>query len=108
MAAFCIMKLSKLKKNPNNPRILKDDKFEKLKRSVQDFPQMMELRPILISVYSDPGDLIAEAFGGSGTTFVACENVKRICYAAELEPKFCAVILERMTTAFPGLEIKKL
>lgn len=42
------MKLSDLKVNPNNPRILKDDKFKKLVKSLQDFPQMMELRPIIV------------------------------------------------------------
>lgn len=42
------MKLSEIKKNPNNPRIVKDDKFEKLKRSITEFPQMMELRPMVV------------------------------------------------------------
>lgn len=41
------MKLSKLKSNPNNPRIIKDDKFKKLVKSIQDFPQMMDKRPIV-------------------------------------------------------------
>lgn len=43
------MKLSELKKNPNNPRLIKDEKFKKLVQSLQDFPQMMELRPIIIN-----------------------------------------------------------
>ena len=43
------MKITELKKNPNNPRIIKDDKFQKLVKSIQDFPQMMELRPIIIN-----------------------------------------------------------
>jgi len=42
------MKLSKLKNNPNNPRILKDDKFKKLVKSIKEFPKMMELRPMVI------------------------------------------------------------
>jgi arsenate reductase-like glutaredoxin family protein len=42
------MKLSEIKPNPSNPRIIKDYKFEKLCKSIQDFPQMMELRPIVI------------------------------------------------------------
>lgn len=42
------MKLSQIKTNPNNPRIIRDEKFEKLKKSIQDFPQMMELRPIIV------------------------------------------------------------
>lgn len=41
------MKLSTIKANPKNPRVLRDDKFKKLVKSIQDFPQMMELRPIV-------------------------------------------------------------
>lgn len=41
------MKLSKLKSNPNNPRLIKDDKFKKLVQSISDFPEMMEKRPIV-------------------------------------------------------------
>lgn len=43
------MKLSALKLNPNNPRFIKDDKFEKLVASIKDFPKMMELRPIVVN-----------------------------------------------------------
>lgn len=42
------MKLSQLKSNPNNPRVIKDDKFEKLKKSISEFPKMMSLRPIIV------------------------------------------------------------
>ena len=41
------VKLSQLKSNPNNPRIIKDDKFRKLVQSIQDFPEMLEARPIV-------------------------------------------------------------
>jgi len=34
--------------NPNNPRLIKDHKFKQLVKSIQDFPQMLELRPIVI------------------------------------------------------------
>lgn len=43
------VKLSQIKNNPNNPRIIKDDKFQKLVRSIQEFPQMLELRPIVVN-----------------------------------------------------------
>lgn len=42
------MKLSELKTNPNNPRLIKDDKFQKLVNSIREFPKMMELRPIVV------------------------------------------------------------
>jgi DNA modification methylase len=41
------MKLSNIKPNPNNPRLIKDDKFSKLVQSIKDFPEMMEKRPIV-------------------------------------------------------------
>ena len=41
------MKISNLKANPKNPRIIKDDKFKKLVKSLQDFPEMMEKRPMV-------------------------------------------------------------
>jgi hypothetical protein len=41
------MKLSNLKPNPNNPRIIKDDKFKKLVKSIEEFPEMMSKRPIV-------------------------------------------------------------
>ena len=42
------MKLSQIKSNPNNPRIIKDDKFKKLCNSIKALPKMMELRPIIV------------------------------------------------------------
>jgi len=51
---------------------------------------------------------VYEPFAGSGTTMVACQNLNRKCRAIEISPNYCAVILERMSTAFPELEIKRL
>lgn len=42
------MDITKIKINPSNPRIIKDDKFEKLCQSIKDFPKMLELRPIIV------------------------------------------------------------
>jgi hypothetical protein len=43
-----LIKISQVKNNPNNPRLIKNDKFKKLVKSVQDFPEMLELRPIVV------------------------------------------------------------
>lgn len=43
-----MIKLSALKPNPNNPRIIKDGKFKKLVASIKDFPKMMALRPMVV------------------------------------------------------------
>ena len=40
--------IKKVIPNPSNPRIIKDDKFKKLVKSIQEFPQMLELRPIVV------------------------------------------------------------
>jgi ParB-like chromosome segregation protein Spo0J len=42
------MKLKEIKPNPNNPRVLRDDKFQKLKQSITEFPKMLSLRPMVI------------------------------------------------------------
>lgn len=44
--------ISKLKANPKNPRVIKRDKYEKLKKSLEAFPQMLEKRPLV--VYTEP------------------------------------------------------
>ena len=51
---------------------------------------------------------ILDPFLGSGTTMVACQNLNRKCRGIEISPAYCAVILERMATAFPGIEIRRL
>lgn len=43
------LKISEVKSNPNNPRIIKDDKFNKLVKSIKEFPKMLELRPIVVN-----------------------------------------------------------
>jgi ParB-like chromosome segregation protein Spo0J len=41
--------LSDIRENPNNPRLIKDDKFKKLVQSIKDFPQMLAIRPIVVN-----------------------------------------------------------
>ena len=43
------VKLSKIKNNPDNPRIIKDDKFFMLVKSIKDFPEMLDIRPIVVN-----------------------------------------------------------
>ena len=47
------MKISQLKSNPNNPRLIKDDKFKKLVTSLRELPEMMEKRPMVCVTDSD-------------------------------------------------------
>jgi ParB-like chromosome segregation protein Spo0J len=42
------VKINSIKTNQKNPRLIKDDKFKKLVNSIKEFPQMLELRPIVV------------------------------------------------------------
>ena len=42
------VKISKVKGNPKNPRIIKNDKFKKLKNSIKTLPNYMKLRPVIV------------------------------------------------------------
>jgi len=44
-----VVKISDIKPNPNNPRVIKDDKFKKLVKSIKDFPEMSNVRPIVVN-----------------------------------------------------------
>lgn len=67
-----------------------------------------ELAARAITNNSEVGDAVLDLFLGSGSTMVACQNLSRRCRAIEISPAYCAVILERMATAFPDIEIKLL
>ena len=53
------------------------------------------------------GDIF-DPFLGSGTSLIACENLKRRCFGIEISPSYIAVCLERMSQAFPGIDIKRI
>ena len=42
-------KISNVKLNPNNPRLIKDDKFKKLVQSIKEFPEMLNIRPVVVN-----------------------------------------------------------
>jgi DNA modification methylase len=48
-----IVPINKIKPNPKNPRTIKDDRFEKLKKSIQDFPDMLNKRPLVCFTDTD-------------------------------------------------------
>ena len=62
---------------------------------------------IQIQNSSKAGDIIIDAFGGSGTTMVASHQLGRRCYTLELDPKYCDVIINRMIKLDPNLRIKR-
>jgi len=56
---------------------------------------------------SKQGDIVIDAFGGSGTTMVACEQLKRKARVIEYDPKYCQVIIDRMRKLDPTIKIKR-
>lgn len=48
-AAWVRMPLKAIKPNPDNPRVIRDEQFQKLVRSIQEFPEMLELRSIVVN-----------------------------------------------------------
>jgi DNA modification methylase len=55
----------------------------------------VELIQIAINNSSKKGDLKLDVFAGSGSTIIACESVGRRAMAADLDPKYCDVIIQR-------------
>jgi DNA modification methylase len=66
------------------------------------------LPDFFIRAYSDPADIWLDPFLGSGTTMVAAHNNKRVGMGIEMLPNYCAVILQRMADAFPGIVIERI
>ena len=82
----------------------------------EDRPQRNDIHPTmkpvplikkLIANSSRTGDVVLDLFGGSGTTLIACEEMKRKCYMMELDPKYCDVIIDRWEQ-FTGQKAVKL
>lgn len=65
------MKISNIKKNPNNPRIIKDDKFLSLVKSIKDFPEMIVKRPIVCVTDTHDGKIYP--IGGNMRLAAICE-----------------------------------
>jgi DNA modification methylase len=60
-----------------------------------------------IERFSKKSNVVYEPFAGSGTTMVAAHQLNRKCYAMELDPKYCQVIVDRMLKLDPDLVVLK-
>lgn len=58
-------------------------------------PKPLPLCQRAIKSSSPVGGLVIDFFAGSGSTLIACEQTKRICYTMELDPKYCDVVIAR-------------
>tara|TARA_R100000951_G_scaffold116436_2_gene128257 strand:+ start:86 stop:817 length:732 start_codon:yes stop_codon:yes gene_type:complete len=72
------VKINKVKGNPSNPRVIKNDKFLKLVKSIQEFPEMLKLRPIVVDedMIVLGGNMRLKASKAAGLTDVWVEVAK--------------------------------
>ena len=66
----------------------------------------VELFAFQIGNSSRKGDLVLDAFAGSGTTLIACEQLDRVARLIELDGKYCDAIVKRFIKLFPAAEVK--
>lgn len=82
-----MIKLNSIKSNPNNPRLIKDDKFAKLVNSIKEFPKMMALRPMVVNADNIVlgGNMRLKALKEAGYTEIPDEWVKKASDLTEEE-----------------------
>jgi ParB-like chromosome segregation protein Spo0J len=66
-----IVKISEVKPNPKNPRIIKDGKFNKLVKSIQEFPDMLNKRPLVVFTDTDNKYVVL----GGNMRLKACKEI---------------------------------
>tara|TARA_Y100001972_G_scaffold128846_1_gene192115 strand:- start:4808 stop:6094 length:1287 start_codon:yes stop_codon:yes gene_type:complete len=109
--------LTKLKKS-ELLKICQDLIQENLPTTVLNFDKPLKndlhptMKPILLLTplilnSTRTNEIIGDFFLGSGSTMVAAHQVDRRCYAMELDPKYCATILDRMKKLDPEISIRK-
>lgn len=82
-----LLPVSKIKNNPNNPRVIKDDKFRKLVKSIKEFPEMMEIRPIVVNdeLIALGGNMRLKACKEAGLTEVPVIKAKNLTEGQQRE-----------------------
>lgn len=88
--------VDELLKERKNTTILHEDK--PIKNDLHPTMKPIKLLSKLIINSSRKNELVLDTFGGSGSTLIACEQLKRKCRMIELDPKYCDVIIQRWET----------
>ena len=58
----------------------------------------VQIYAIPMEHHTSAGDIVCEPFGGSGSQFIAAEQLGRKCYGMEISPQYCDVIVKRWET----------
>lgn len=90
-------------KNKHKRRVLRHDWFGFLssqdskdaRNRVHPTQKPVSLLVDIINQWGTDCKNIVDLYGGSGSTLIACEQLNRVCYMAELDPKYCDVIIRR-------------
>lgn len=101
-------------KTPHKKEVIHFNWFRFFGLSEQDIktrkhPTQKPLQVIkpFIKKYTDENNIVIDLYGGSGSTLIACEQLNRVCYCMELDPKYCDVIVKRWEN-FTGNKAKKI
>ena len=73
-----------------------------VKKRLHPTQKPLEAIEFIINNWIDLSQTIVDPYLGSGSTMVACERLGRVCFGIEIDPDYCAVILQRMSDM--GLE----
>ena len=84
------MKLSSIRPNPENPRVIRDDKFRKLVHSIRSFPEMMALRPLVVDENGVVlgGNMRLRALQEAGYSEIPDEWVRRVTLTPDQKREF--------------------
>lgn len=100
---FTKKEISKMKKDQLLKIVLEQKQYSSVWEEKKDNPNDYvhpTQKPVALSARAirsstEMGESVLDLFGGSGSTLIACEQINRNCYAVELDPKYCDVIIKR-------------
>jgi DNA modification methylase len=70
-------------------------------------PKPVEIMERIVKSSTPEGGLVYSPFLGTAPEMVTCQNLGRVCYGADVDAGYAALVIHRMATAFPSLEIKR-
>jgi len=93
-------KLTRIYRHLWSGLLRKGDRKNEGARRIHPTQKPVGLFTTILGDFSQEGDTVLDPFLGSGTTLIACENLKRICRGIEITPEYMAVTLQRYKDTF--------
>jgi ParB-like chromosome segregation protein Spo0J len=87
MIAWKRVPIGSIKPNPDNPRVIKDERFKRLVASIQEFPQMLEMRPVVVNEHGVilGGNMRYQACKAAGLTEIPVVDASSLTPAQQRE-----------------------